>query len=191
MICLQLPDDIPSLNSDSSSDSDDDLNVDDYYFLQPVPTRQRRLLLRQSGKSQRSPESKLNCHLNLFSWKTLWCGIPHDNIRDKVFLDLSVCLQVWWWNWISTLFLNGVSMKIVSCYIPLGVRPFSVYSVGDGSRQRFLCLVGGKKNKNKNSRRQIFFFLSETFWRFWLFLDWKTTDLGKKFTVFSPCRRKK
>ena len=50
---FQLPDDIPSLNSDSSSDSDDDLNVDDYYFLQPVPTRQRRLLLRQSGKNRK------------------------------------------------------------------------------------------------------------------------------------------
>ena len=40
-----------SKNSDESSDSDsgDELSVDDYYFLQPVPTRQRRLMLRQSG----------------------------------------------------------------------------------------------------------------------------------------------
>ncbi len=50
--------------------------------------------------------------------------------------------------------------------------------MGDGSRQRFLCLAGGKKNKIKFQASD-FFFLSETFWRFWLFLDRKTTDLEK------------
>lgn len=49
-VLQQKNDDSASVASDTSSDSEDDLNVDEYYFLQPVPTRQRRILLRQSGE---------------------------------------------------------------------------------------------------------------------------------------------
>jgi len=48
-------------DSDSSLDSEDDLNVDDYYFLQPVSTRQRRLLLRQSGVKKIDTLEKDDC----------------------------------------------------------------------------------------------------------------------------------
>ncbi len=34
--------------------------------------------------------------------------------------------------------------------IAFHIRPFSVYSMVDGSRQRFFAFVGGKKIKNKN-----------------------------------------
>jgi cysteine/serine-rich nuclear protein len=44
-----------------SSDSEEDLNVDDYYFLQPVPTRQRRLMLRQSGIKKIDTVEKEDC----------------------------------------------------------------------------------------------------------------------------------
>jgi len=36
-------------HEEGESDSDLDLDLDNYYFLQPVPTRQRRLLLREAG----------------------------------------------------------------------------------------------------------------------------------------------
>ena len=50
----------------------------------------------------------------------------------------------------------------------------------DGSRQRFFCLVGGKKNKNKTLRSQ----LIGNFSLFWLFSDKKTTDWVKKIPSF-------
>lgn len=36
-------------HDEEESDSDLDMDLDNYYFLQPVPTRQRRVLLRESG----------------------------------------------------------------------------------------------------------------------------------------------
>ncbi len=52
----------PSLDSQSdTSDSEDDLNVDDYYFLQPVPTRQRRMILRNSGIKKIETNEKDEC----------------------------------------------------------------------------------------------------------------------------------
>ena len=48
-------------DSESSESSEDDLNVDDYYFLQPVPTRQRRLMLRQAGIKKIDTLEKEEC----------------------------------------------------------------------------------------------------------------------------------
>ncbi len=54
----------------------------------------------------------------------------------------------------------------------------------------FCALSEEKKTKQKNVSSQDFFFLSETLWKFWLFLARKTIDLGKN-VLFSACQRKK
>ena len=48
-------------SSAESDTSEDELNVDDYYFLQPVPTRQRRLMLRQAGIKKIDTIEKEEC----------------------------------------------------------------------------------------------------------------------------------
>ncbi len=50
-----------SSENSSESSSDDDLSMDDYYFLQPVPTRQRRIMLRQAGIKKIDTEERDLC----------------------------------------------------------------------------------------------------------------------------------
>ncbi len=69
-------------------------------------------------------------------------------------------------------------------------RPFSVYSIGDGSRQRFLCFVKGKKMEKKKLQGSDFFFLVGDILRI-LVVFGQTTDLGINFSLFSACRREK
>jgi len=46
---------------EEESDSDLDVDVDNYYFLQPVPTRQRRVLLREAGVRKIDSVEKDEC----------------------------------------------------------------------------------------------------------------------------------
>ena len=48
-------------SEEEDSGSEEDLGIDDYYFLQPVPTRQRRLMLRQSGIKKIDTIEKEEC----------------------------------------------------------------------------------------------------------------------------------
>ncbi|XP_074644922.1 uncharacterized protein LOC141901502 [Tubulanus polymorphus] len=66
------------------SDSDSDLEVDDYYFLQPVPTRQRRILLRQSGIKKIDNVEKEDCRDIRISREFCGCDC-------KVFCDPETC----------------------------------------------------------------------------------------------------
>ena len=46
---------------EEESDSDLDMDLDNYYFLQPVPTRQRRVLLREAGVRKIDSVEKDEC----------------------------------------------------------------------------------------------------------------------------------
>lgn len=71
---------------DNSESSDDEtLNVDDYYFLQPLPARQRRILLRQSGIKKIDSVEKEECREIRSSREFCGCDC-------KVFCDPESCL---------------------------------------------------------------------------------------------------
>ena len=69
----------------ASSDSDDDFNIDDYYFLQPVTTKQRRVLLRQSGVKKIEPVEKDECKDIRSSREVCGCNC-------KVFCNPETCI---------------------------------------------------------------------------------------------------
>lgn len=69
---------------DSDSDSESDPEVDDYYFLQPVPIRQRRVLLRQSGVKKIDGQEKEECKTIRTSREVCGCDC-------KVFCDPATC----------------------------------------------------------------------------------------------------
>jgi len=53
--------DSDSNEEEDSDDSDFELDIDNYFFLQPVPTRQRRVLLRESGVRRIESVEKDEC----------------------------------------------------------------------------------------------------------------------------------
>ena len=69
----------------ASSDSDDEFNIDDYYFLQPVPTKQRRMLLRQSGVKKIEPVERDECKDIRSSREVCGCNC-------KVFCNPETCI---------------------------------------------------------------------------------------------------
>jgi cysteine/serine-rich nuclear protein len=69
----------------ASSDSEDDFNIDDYYFLQPVATKQRRMLLRQSGVKKIEPVEKDECKDIRSSREVCGCNC-------KVFCNPETCI---------------------------------------------------------------------------------------------------
>ncbi len=60
-------------------------------------------------------------------------------------------------------------LRPLSSLLSRSFKPWSVYFMGNRSRQRFFCLLRGKKK-----------ILSETFWRFWLFWGKKNYRFGTK-----------
>lgn len=54
--------------------SDSELEVDNYYFLQPVPTRQRRVLLRESGIGKIETSEKDDCRQIRVSRESCGCS---------------------------------------------------------------------------------------------------------------------
>ncbi|CAH1789644.1 unnamed protein product [Owenia fusiformis] len=90
--------------SDSSSDeSDDDLNVDDYYFLTPVPTRQRRVLLRTAGIKKIDSSEKEECKDIRISRESCGCDC-------KGFCDPETCLCA----------LSGIKCQVDRLSFPCG-----------------------------------------------------------------------
>ena len=72
--------DLPEVSSGSDSESD----YDDYYFLQPLPIRQRRMLLRSAGVKKIEGDEKDDCK-NIRISRNL-CGC-----ECKVFCDPETC----------------------------------------------------------------------------------------------------
>lgn len=79
--------DRPRREEDSNSESSDEetLNVDDYYFLQPLPARQRRILLRQAGIKKIDAIEKEECREIRSSRE--FCGC-----ECRVYCDPDTCL---------------------------------------------------------------------------------------------------
>ncbi|ESO84563.1 hypothetical protein LOTGIDRAFT_131977, partial [Lottia gigantea] len=76
---------VPSIDaSEISSGSDSDSDYDDCYFLQPVPIRQRRFLLRTSGVKKIDSEEKDECREIRVSREVCGCDC-------KVFCDPQTC----------------------------------------------------------------------------------------------------
>ena len=71
-------------NSDSDESSESDLDVDEYFFLQPVSTRQRRLLLRSSGVKKIDTNEKEECKDIRVSRESCGCDC-------RVFCDPETC----------------------------------------------------------------------------------------------------
>lgn len=59
---------------EEESDSDLDVDVDNYYFLQPVPTRQRRALLREAGVRKIDSFEKDECREIRMSRESCGCS---------------------------------------------------------------------------------------------------------------------
>ena len=72
-------------NGDDSDESDEGFTVDDYYFLQPVPTRQRRTLLRQSGVKKIDTSEKEDCKTIRSSREVCGCDC-------RVYCDPETCI---------------------------------------------------------------------------------------------------
>ncbi|XP_064646389.1 cysteine/serine-rich nuclear protein 1-like [Lineus longissimus] len=68
----------------SESESENELEVDDYYFLQPVTTRQRRLILRTSGIKKIDTKEKDECRDIRISRESCGCDC-------KVYCDPETC----------------------------------------------------------------------------------------------------
>ncbi|XP_050418086.1 uncharacterized protein LOC126831561 [Patella vulgata] len=75
---------VPQNAEDMSSGSDSDSDYDDCYFLQPVPIRQRRLMLRTSGVKKIESEEKEECRDIRVSREVCGCDC-------KVFCDPETC----------------------------------------------------------------------------------------------------
>ena len=72
--------------NESDASSDEDLNVDEYYFLQPLPTRQRRFLLRQAGIRKIDGVEKEECRQIRMSRE--FCGCNCKGVCDP---NVCVC----------------------------------------------------------------------------------------------------
>ena len=68
-----------------SDDSRENFTVDDYYFLQPLPTRQRRTLLRQSGVKKIDVSEKEDCKSIRLSREVCGCDC-------RVYCDPETCI---------------------------------------------------------------------------------------------------
>lgn len=84
---LLKPNDDRTRRDDENSESSDEetLNVDDYYFLQPLPARQRRILLRQAGIKKIDAIEKEECREIRSSRE--FCGC-----ECRVYCDPDSCL---------------------------------------------------------------------------------------------------
>lgn len=71
-------------DSDSESDSESDFEVDEYFFLQPVPIRQRRLMLRAAGVRKINSHERDDCRQIRLSREICGC-------QCKVFCDPESC----------------------------------------------------------------------------------------------------
>ena len=69
---------------DDDDSSEEDSGVDDYYFLQPVPTRQRRIMLRQAGVKKIDTVEKEECRDIRASREVCGCDC-------RVFCDPETC----------------------------------------------------------------------------------------------------
>ena len=74
-----------SASGDGDDESDLDIAVDDYYFLQPVPTRQRRMMLRQAGIKKIDNVEKDECKDIRVSREVCGCDC-------RVYCDPATCL---------------------------------------------------------------------------------------------------
>ena len=74
-----------SASGDGEDESDLDIAVDDYYFLQPVPTRQRRMMLRQAGIKKIDNVEKDECKDIRVSREVCGCNC-------RVYCDPATCL---------------------------------------------------------------------------------------------------
>ncbi|GAB1610551.1 cysteine/serine-rich nuclear protein 3-like [Argonauta hians] len=71
-------------DSDSASESESDIEVDEYFFLQPVPIRQRRLMLRAAGVRKINSQERDECRQIRQSREVCGC-------QCKVFCDPETC----------------------------------------------------------------------------------------------------
>ncbi|CAI9718051.1 Hypothetical predicted protein [Octopus vulgaris] len=71
-------------DSDSASESESDIEVDEYFFLQPVPIRQRRLMLRAAGVRKINSQERDECRQIRQSREICGC-------QCKVFCDPETC----------------------------------------------------------------------------------------------------
>lgn len=71
-------------DTDSESDSESDFEVDEYFFLQPVPIRQRRLMLRAAGIRKINSQERDDCRQIRQSREICGC-------QCKVFCDPESC----------------------------------------------------------------------------------------------------
>ena len=71
-------------DTDSESDSESDFEVDEYFFLQPVPIRQRRLMLRAAGIRKINSQERDDCRQIRQSREICGC-------QCKIFCDPESC----------------------------------------------------------------------------------------------------
>ncbi|XP_077869865.1 uncharacterized protein LOC102802800 [Saccoglossus kowalevskii] len=72
-------------DEDSNTEEEiDKLNINDYYFLQPVPTKKRRILLRSAGVKKIDSTEKRDCKLIRISREVCGCDC-------KVYCDPETC----------------------------------------------------------------------------------------------------
>ncbi|XP_078493649.1 uncharacterized protein LOC100175204 [Ciona intestinalis] len=70
---ISMIDEPELVESDSSSDEIDQRENDDYFFLQPIPTKKRRFMLRMSGVQKIDSEEKLTNRLTRESREVCGC----------------------------------------------------------------------------------------------------------------------
>ena len=80
--------DIEALLADSQDDDDDEL-VDSYFFLQPLKTRQRRILLHQAGITKIDGMEKNECNEIRFSRESCGCSCKQICIPESCLCNLS------------------------------------------------------------------------------------------------------